>query len=98
MNKCPYCGGELTGSETVPVMNWRRDRIYTAVAAAGRVGVSADELIGLMYRKGQTRTPGAAMVLRVQICEINKTLKNSGILQRIKAGAPNGYHLAAVKP
>lgn len=90
MNKCPYCGGKLTGEKVLPVLPRRQRRIYDAVVAGSNNGVPADELLKIMY-SDDTITPSARGVLRVQVYELNKKIAPIG--QRIKGGWATGYRL-----
>jgi len=76
----------MSGDLALPLMSDRQRIIYNAVAKAGNTGIRTKELVELIDSNG----PGANIVLRVQICELNKKL--SSLYQRIK-GAGGSYWL-----
>ena len=90
MIKCPFCKQKLGTEFQVPKLNRRRSRIYNAVVKAGPAGVPKTILIEKMYG-GDRPTPKGDIVLRVNIHEINRTLKPLG--QRIKSNRQHGYCL-----
>jgi hypothetical protein len=72
------------------VLNSRRRRIYDRVVNAGPDGVSVDDLIKAMYIE-RIPPPAAKTVIRVQICETNRVLKDFG--QKIVSNRLRGYRL-----
>lgn len=88
--KCPYCAGPLDEPlARLPAMRARRRRIYMAVLQAGPEGVQTSKLMAEMYEAGRTPTKGAYAMLRVNVCEMNKTLAAFG--QKI-TGKPYGRY------
>lgn len=87
---CPYCKGPLPKSLDIPQMSQRQLRIYRAVCAAGRDGISPKDLIAAMY-DGQAPMPSAYGMLRVQIHYINRII--AGQQQRISAEVRGSYQL-----
>jgi hypothetical protein len=67
-------------------------RIYDAVVAAGKAGVSSANLLAIFYGDKKP-PPGGPIVLRVNIHELNKVLADNN--QRITGR--QGYRLASLK-
>jgi hypothetical protein len=93
MSNCPYCKREAPAEIAQPLLlSPRRRKIYSAVAAAGPDGASSFDLIKAVY--GEQEPPAAAgTILRVQVHELNRTLKLLG--QRIVSNHCRGYTLVA---
>lgn len=89
MTTCPYCRQKLTGDLALPRMSQRQKVIYDAVVKAGNTGIRTDRLVSLIDSNG----PGAGIVLRVQVHELNKKLRS--VRQRIK-GSGGSYWLVNV--
>lgn len=87
---CPYCGGPLPNNLAIPLMSRRQMRIYKAVCAAGREGISIKALIVAMF-DGKTPAPSAYGMLRVQIHSINRIIAVNG--QQITGSVRGGYQL-----
>lgn len=89
--KCPYCGGPINGEAALPPMSSRMLRVYRTIAAAGHKGIMPIDLIPRMYDEDEWPTPGGGVVLRVQICGINKLI--APLNQRIVGKRSTGYRL-----
>ena len=70
-------------------MSKRKRLIYDAIVAAGPEGIMPHTILKTIY--GDQLTKGGGVVLRVQICELNKILAKIG--QRIKGRRSTGYCL-----
>lgn len=79
MNECPYCHQPMK-EVVVPLMKLRHRKIYDAVVEGGPEGVAFTTLIKLVWPKS---TPGAYVMLRVAVHEMNKKIALLG--QRIVA-------------
>lgn len=90
--QCPYCGSKMKGKAALPFIPPRRMRIYDAVIAAGKAGISSANLL-LVFYGDKKPPPGGAIVLRVNIHELNKIIAPIGhcIVGR------QGYRLVSVK-
>jgi hypothetical protein len=93
-SKCPYCGGPLHGNDLIPPMNKRRRRLYDAVVRNGTSGIEAKDLLQHMYVGDQKQTPSARSVLRVQIHELNRDIRQ--VHQKISA-VDGSYYLFPTK-
>ena len=91
MSRCPYCNQKLTGSLAIPSMSVRQRKIYDAVVSAGKDGISQGDLLHVMYDK--IIPPGGQVVMRVNVHEINKLIKELG--QRIRCQRYGKYRLVA---
>lgn len=93
--KCPYCGQRMDKDIELPPMSARKIRVYKTVAAAGDKGIMSNDLLVRMYDDDEWPTPGGGVVLRVQVCELNKIL--AGYNQRIVGRRSNGYRLTTLE-
>lgn len=89
MSQCPYCGSVYNSTHPPLSMSQRQREIYTAVAAGGPRGIPTKQLISVIY--GDDPPGSAGVVLRVNIFEINRKIKDRG--QRIKGRREIGYFL-----
>lgn len=92
---CPYCKQPLHGEMAIPPLKPRMKRIYKAMLEAGTEGITPEDLLVRMYDDGEWPTPGGPVVLRVQICEMNKALETIG--QRIVSAHRGRYRLMHVE-
>lgn len=88
---CPYCGGDLIEKMVMPPLPARQQRIYDTVVVSGRKGVPTSHLLKAMYGDSESPTKGGRIVLRVQVHELNKTLRMLGKKVKGKGGI---YRLA----
>jgi len=88
MINCPYCGTQLSSEPYIPTMSKRKRRIYDSISAAGADGMTADDIIGVVFESSGIPRSAYGMV-RVQICEINKIISENG--QKI-SGIPKGSY------
>ena len=89
MSTCPYCGTTYHSTYPPPALSNRQRDIYAAVAAGGPRGIPTKNLISVVY--GDDPPGSAGVVLRVNIFEINRKIKDRG--QRIKGRRDVGYFL-----
>lgn len=89
MTACPYCRQPLKGDLALPRMSARQRTIYDAVVGAGNMGIRTERLVSLIDSNG----PGAGIVLRVQVHELNKKLLS--VRQRIR-GSGGSYWLVEI--
>lgn len=92
---CPYCKQPMSGEMSIPPMRPRMMRIYKATLEAGTHGITPEDLLVRMYDDGEWPTPGGPVVLRVQICEMNKILGT--VDQRIVSAHRGRYRLMSLK-
>lgn len=90
-DKCPYCGGPLTGAAALPVMSHRKINIYNAVAQAGSTGIPSNDLVNKMFSDWPEVPPSGYGMLRTSICELNKII--APLNQRIVGRRMVGYRL-----
>ena len=76
-------------------MRPRMMRIYLAALNAGADGISSIELLARMYAEEEWPTPGGAVVLRVQIHELNKII--APLHQRIVNWHRGKYRLVSTQ-
>lgn len=93
--RCPYCQAPLTDQLAIPPLSKRRKRIYDAVVEAGHTGIPAPELVVAMYAPEEDLTPGAYVMMRVHIHEMNKTL--ASVKQKIVSKPYGAYRLISTQ-
>lgn len=94
MSSCPYCGGPLKGAAALPSMSKRQGIIYDMVLTSANHGCSHEQLLNAIY-EGKKQPPGAGIVLRVSIHELNKIIQS--LNQRIASRRSVGYVLTTIK-
>lgn len=85
----------MSGIAPIPQMSVRMQRVYDAVAGAGPKGIPTNDLIARMYGHDEWPTPGGCVVIRVQVCYINKLI--APLNQRIVGKRGIGYRLISTK-
>lgn len=89
MSECPYCGTTYNSTHPPLSMSNRQRKIYSSVAASGPRGVTTQNLIAIIYDDDPPKSAGG--VLRVNIFEINRKIRNRG--QKIIGRRDIGYVL-----
>lgn len=89
MSICPYCGSEYRGSHPPIALSRRQRDVYNNVVASGPRGITAKSLLSAIY--GDNPPKSAWGVIRVNVFEINRKIKNRG--ERIKGRRDLGYVL-----
>lgn len=91
---CPFCKEPMPAFTRIPLLHPRKQRIYNAVAGAGREGIDSEDLLVRMYADDEMPTPGGMQVLRVKIHEINKAI--AVLNQRIVSAFRGRYVLKEI--
>lgn len=89
MTVCPFC--KATYNSTMPPANLsnRQREIYNTIVEAGPMGIKTKDILASVY--GDHPPPSAWGVLRVNVFEINRKIRDHG--QRIKGRRDVGYVL-----
>jgi hypothetical protein len=93
MSTCPYCGTSYRDINPPITLSKRQRDVYEAVAAGGSRGITVKALLSTVYGSEPPKTGWG--VLRVNVFEINRKLKERG--QRIKGRRDIGYILIKEK-
>ncbi len=77
---CPCCAGRGEVADVAPIhLTPTERRIVAAVERAAHVGIETRDLVSLLYKDEPTGGPERAdLVVRVQICRLNKKLAAIG--------------------
>lgn len=94
MSLCPYCHAPLKGAAALPPMSKRQAIIYDMVLTSAHHGCSHKQLLDGIY-EGKNQPPGAGIVLRVAVHELNKLL--IPVHQRVAGRRGIGYVLVSTK-
>ena len=77
---CPCCAGRGEVADVSPIhLTPTERRIVAAVERAAHIGIETRDLVDLLYKDEPTGGPERAdLVVRVQICRLNKKLAAIG--------------------
>lgn len=94
MTQCPFCRATYHSTHPPVSLSARQTDIYNVILESGMNGVQTNNLIASVF--GENPPASAKGVIRVNIFEINRKIKEAG--QRIKGRRNAGYVLTNERP
>lgn len=94
---CPYCGHPFAPDEVAAALPGRQRRLFEIIRAAGSVGISARDILGMMYAADPNGGPNTTNIISVFAHHANKKLKPFGLAISARRGQSPLWRLLKIE-